>query len=75
MQRFDSSGNKIGIEMWVPSYVIGDQVVSSIAELHGDRFVVVWDAYGEIGNGYEIKAQVLVKAAIKLAVIFYQFIH
>lgn len=71
MQRFDSSGNKIGIEMWVPSYVIGDQVVSSIAELHGDRFVVVWDAYGEIGNGYEIKAQVFSKSGNKIGSDFF----
>ena len=56
-QRFDASGNTVGAETKVNTYVTGNQERPSVAALADGGFVVTWQDNSQDGNGYGIYAQ------------------
>ena len=56
-QTIDSSGSKIGTEFQVNTYTAGDQLLSNVATLTGNRFVIAWQSNGQDGSGYGVYAQ------------------
>jgi hypothetical protein len=56
-QRFGPTGNPVGGEFRVNSYTTGSQARPWVALDAGGNFVVVWQSYGQDGNGYGIFGQ------------------
>ncbi len=53
VQRFNSSGEKVGSEFEANSYWTGDQTLPSVAVDDAGNFVVAWTSAGGVGeNGY-----------------------
>ncbi|MDP4154028.1 MAG: hypothetical protein Q8929_00200 [Bacillota bacterium] len=57
LQRYDASGNKIGSESQVNTYIQGAQWFSDITALPDGGFVIVWTSEGQDGSGYGIYLQ------------------
>lgn len=56
-QRFDSGGAPDGSEFQVNTYIVGDQVISSVAMAPDGRFVIVWTSSEQDGDDFGIFAQ------------------
>ena len=56
-QRYLSNGSKIGGEFQVNSYTSAAQFNSEIAVNESGEFVIVWQSYGQDGDGFGIYAQ------------------
>jgi large repetitive protein len=56
-QRYDSVGQKVGVESRVNTYTTSDQDVPAITGLAGGGFVVSWLSYGQDGYSCDIYAQ------------------
>ena len=56
-QRFDRSGNLIGDEFQVNTYVTGDQRNPTVAMTETGQFVAVWQSDGQDGSRYGIFGQ------------------
>ncbi|MFD1627601.1 beta strand repeat-containing protein [Azospirillum griseum] len=57
VQRFDASGNRVGMETRVNSTVASDQSMGNITALAGGGFVVSWTSNGQDGGGTGVYAQ------------------
>jgi cysteine-rich repeat protein len=57
VQRFDATGNPIGVELQVNTYTSLGQTGPWIAMAPDGRFVVVWQSEGQDGSGYGIYFQ------------------
>ncbi len=69
-QMFDSSGNKVGTEFQVNTYISSHQLSSSVAGLESGNFVVTWTSYGQDGSQDGIYGQVFDSFGIKNGVEF-----
>jgi hypothetical protein len=56
-QRFNASGIPVGSEFQVNSYTTSIQRVPAVASDANGNFVVVWNSYGQDGNGYGVFGQ------------------
>ena len=56
-QRFDANGNKLGGEVIVNSFQLGEQSGPSLAMDAAGNYIVVWESFGQDGSGYGIYAQ------------------
>jgi len=56
-QRYDASGNAVGIEARVNSTTSSEQIVPNAAGLADGGYVVTWTSYGQDGSGSGIYAQ------------------
>ncbi|MCU9840519.1 hypothetical protein OEZ49_22480 [Ruegeria sp. WL0004] len=56
-QRYDASGNKIGVEFQVNNYTDGDQTNPAVNELSEGGFVVVWQSSLQDGDGMGVFGQ------------------
>ncbi|WP_417683881.1 tandem-95 repeat protein [Roseibium sp.] len=56
-QRFDATGNPVGAEFQVNTYVNSTQYLPSVASLADGGFVVNWNSSGQDGSSYGIFAQ------------------
>ena len=53
-QRYDSTGEAIGDEFQVNTYIEADQKRPAVAMQKGRKFVTVWQSYGQDGSGYGV---------------------
>ena len=51
LQRYDSNGNPLGMEVRVNTNLNGNQVESDIATAHNGNIVIVWTSYGQNPGG------------------------
>ena len=58
-QRYDSSGNTVGNEFQINTYVSGDQDRISLEQLTNGNVVASWTSNGQDGDGDGIFAQIL----------------
>jgi hypothetical protein len=65
-QVFDSSGNKVGSEFQVNTYISELQVFPSVAGLSGGGFVVTWDSVGQDSSGDGIYGQIFDSSGSKV---------
>jgi len=56
-QRYDSTGETIGYEFQVNTYIEDDQKRPVVAMRQGSNFVTVWQSYSQDGSGYGVFAQ------------------
>ncbi|MEY4980083.1 MAG: hypothetical protein RLZZ352_2353 [Pseudomonadota bacterium] len=56
-QRFDASGNPLGIETRVNTATDNDQSASAVTALGGGGYVVTWQSANQDGSGWGIYAQ------------------
>jgi hypothetical protein len=64
-QRYSSSGVKTGSEFQVNTYTASDQSSPSIAVAADNSFTMVWQSYGEDGNGLGIFGQHFSSSGVK----------
>ncbi len=57
-QRYDSTGEAIGNEFQVNTYIEGDQKRPAVAMGEGRKFVTAWQSYGQDGSGYGVFGQI-----------------
>jgi hypothetical protein len=53
-QRYDSTGEAIGDEFQVNTYIEADQKRPAVAMGQGRKFVTTWQSYGQDGSGYGV---------------------
>jgi hypothetical protein len=53
-QRYDSTGEAIGDEFQVNTYIEADQKRPAVAMEQGPNFVIAWQSYGQDGSGYGV---------------------
>ena len=53
-QRYDSTGEAIGNEFQVNTYIEADQKRPAVAMEEGRNFVTAWQSYGQDGSGYGV---------------------
>jgi hypothetical protein len=53
-QRFDASGNPVGLELPVNTFTAGTQSIPSVASDPTGGFVVVWHSDGQDGSGFGV---------------------
>lgn len=51
-QRFDSNGNKIGIEFQVNQTSTNSQAKPKVKYLSDGKFIVIWESFNQDGSGY-----------------------
>ncbi|NQT04126.1 MAG: hypothetical protein HQ580_19020 [Planctomycetes bacterium] len=56
-QRYDNTGEAIGDEFQVNTYIEADQKRPSVAMGEGRNFVTAWQSYGHDGSGYGVFAR------------------
>ncbi|NSY40902.1 Ig-like domain-containing protein [Leisingera sp. ANG59] len=56
-QRFDASGNTVGAETRVNSYISNDQIFSDVTTLQDGGWLVTWSSSHQDGSGYGIYSQ------------------
>jgi len=56
-QRYDANGNKLGSEFLVNTYITNEQSTSSIAINNNGNFIIIWQSYGQDGDGQGIYGQ------------------
>ena len=56
-QRFDAAGARIGGEILVNTFTTSSQVLSSVASLGPERFVVTWQSYPPDGSAWGVFGQ------------------
>jgi len=56
-QHYTFSGNKIGSEFQVNTYISSDQINPSIGKLKGNGFVIIWQSNGQDANDYGVYGQ------------------
>jgi len=65
-QRYDKKGRKQRATFPVNNYTGGDQVMAFVEVFSDDRFVVVWQSYGQDGEEYGIFGQVFDSRASRI---------
>ncbi len=53
-QRYDNTGEAIGEEFQVNTYIEADQKRPAVAMGQGRKFVTAWQSYGQDGSGYGV---------------------
>jgi len=56
-QRYDNTGEAIGDEFQVNTYIEADQKHPAVAMGQGRKFVTTWQSYGQDGSGYGVFGQ------------------
>src|SRR5690606_6435500 len=56
-QRYDNSGNKVGLEFRVNTYTTGNQQAPAMTSLNDGGFVVAWASFAQDASGWGIYAQ------------------
>ncbi len=56
-QRFDASGDPVGDEFQINTFIPNVQTQPSVAALQGGGFVVTWQSFGQDGNGNGVFGQ------------------
>jgi len=56
-QRYDSTGEAIGDEFQVNTYIEADQKHPAVAMGQGRKFITAWQSYGQDGSGYGVFGQ------------------
>ena len=64
-QRYNAAGGELGSEFLVNTYTTGHQTSPSVAMDADGDFVVVWESYGQDGDGYGIYGQRYNAAGLK----------
>jgi hypothetical protein len=70
MQRFSVSGAKVGDNVRVNTHLPGDQQAPSVAAVSSDRFVILWQSYGQDGSLRGIYGQRYAAAGTRFGVEF-----
>jgi len=66
-QIYDETGSTIGGEFQINTYVNNPQTHPSIASLANNGFVVIWQSYGQDGDGWGVYGQIFDKDGNKNA--------
>ncbi|KKL98464.1 hypothetical protein LCGC14_1824160, partial [marine sediment metagenome] len=57
-QIFNGNNTKIGNEFRINTYTLNSQAAPSVTSLNDGNFIVIWQSYGQDGDGYGIYGQI-----------------